>query len=41
MRSPLVSTVPEATIAFCLRTTSRIWSIGMPSMASRAWLNSM
>ena len=41
MRSPLVSIVPEAAIAFCLRTRSKIWSIGMPSMASRAWLNSM
>ena len=39
--SPLVSTVPAATMAFWRRTTSRIWSTGMPSMASRPWLNSM
>jgi len=40
-RSPLVSTVPVATTAFCLRTASRIWSTETPSMASRVWLNSM
>jgi hypothetical protein len=31
MRSPLVSIVPDAAIAFCLRTTSRIWSTGTPA----------
>ena len=41
MRSAEVSTEPPETTAFCRATLSKICCGVIPSVASRAWLNSM